>query len=84
MVNKFRLQWKILRRKPKNLLFIFLGFDKIVDLLIRNHVDVNQKNNFGRTALQKAIETGKLINVRINIIDTKLISYSGFLKIREQ
>lgn len=50
----------LLRVKLRILNLFLPGFDKIVDLLIKGHANINQQNNFGRTALQKAIENGKL------------------------
>lgn len=37
------------------------GFDKIVDLLLKSGASINYQNKYGRTALLKAIEGGKLL-----------------------
>lgn len=38
-----------------------LGYEKIVDSLIRNGANINHENGYGKTALSKAVEKGKLI-----------------------
>lgn len=40
---------------------IFLGHDKVVDVLIEAEVDINMRNRSKLTALHVAIETGRLI-----------------------
>lgn len=39
----------------------FLDYDKVVDILVKSGVDVNMRDETGRTALHMAIEAGKLI-----------------------
>lgn len=43
-------------KKP---IFIFLGFDKIAELLIENGADVNNVGGGGKTALMHAVSKGK-------------------------
>lgn len=38
------------------------NYDKIVDLLIKNRASINYQNKFGRTALMKSIENGRIFD----------------------
>lgn len=37
----------------------YIGHDKVVDALVEGNVDINMKDQSGKTALHVAIETGK-------------------------
>ena len=39
----------------------YLDYDKVVDTLVKSGVDINMRDETGRTALHMAIEAGKLI-----------------------
>lgn len=39
----------------------YLDYDKVVDALVKSGVDINMRDDIGRTALHIAIEAGKLI-----------------------
>lgn len=42
----------------KLIFFSSLGYEKIVDLLVKNGADINHENDMGKTALHRATENG--------------------------
>lgn len=51
-IEQIEIEWKEC--------WIGLGYEKIVDSLIKHGADVNHENGFGKTALHRATEKGYL------------------------
>lgn len=47
----------------KNVRILFLGYDKVAELLIQKGADVNIVGDYGSTALIWAAENGKLVKL---------------------
>lgn len=52
-------------------LFVRLGREEIVEMLVKHGADVNRKNKNGKSALDIAVEKGKFVVFKIKLNQTE-------------